>query len=151
MSLTPRQENFAMKLAEGYSQREAYKFAYQSENMKDSTIDTRAYELFKKSEIKARYEDIKREIYEGHKENAIWTMYLAQENLFWLLNKAKEDIETKGLRQANSTAIINSVKELNTLTDLYPKKQSEGNTLEDREAEKIANALLEIRRGNGIK
>ena len=38
----------------------------------------------------------------------------------------------------------------NTLTDLYPKKSKEEDVnLEDREAEKIANAILELRGKNG--
>ena len=48
--------------------------------------------------------------------------------------------------------MLNTIKELNTLTDLYPKKNKEDDTsLEDREAEKIANAILELRERNGIR
>ena len=47
--------------------------------------------------------------------------------------------------------MLNAIKELNTLTDLYPKKNKEDNNLEDREAEKIANAILELRGRNGIR
>ena len=43
--------------------------------------------------------------------------------------------------------MLNTIKELNTLTDLYPKKSKEEDVnLEDREAEKIANAILRIKR-----
>ena len=46
--------------------------------------------------------------------------------------------------------MLNTIKELNTLTDLYPKKVKEEDvSLEDREAEKIANAILELRGRNG--
>ena len=46
--------------------------------------------------------------------------------------------------------MLNTIKELNTLTDLYPKKSKEEDAnLEDREAEKIANAILELRGKNG--
>ena len=39
MSLTTKQEIFVQRLIEGNSQREAYKFAYNAENMKDETIE----------------------------------------------------------------------------------------------------------------
>ena len=61
MSLTIKQEIFIQRLIEGYSQREAYKFAYEADNMKDETIDKRASELFSKGEIKGRYEELKKE------------------------------------------------------------------------------------------
>ena len=48
--------------------------------------------------------------------------------------------------------MLNTIKELNTLTDLYRKKNKEEDVnLEDREAEKIANAILELRERNGIR
>ena len=66
MGLTTKQEIFVQRLIEGNSQREAYKFAYEADNMKDETIDKRASELFSKGEIKGRYEELLNE----HKEKA---------------------------------------------------------------------------------
>lgn len=148
MSLTTKQEIFVQRLIEGYSQREAYKFAYEASNMKDETIDKRASELFAKGEIKWRY----KELLEEHKQKALWNRSKAEEKLMWLLDKSQEDIEYRGLKQANSSSMLNTIKELNTLTDLYPKKnKQEDANLEDREAEKIANAILELRERNGIR
>lgn len=147
MSLTTKQEIFVQRLIEGNSQREAYRFAYNAKNMKDETIDKRASELFSKGEIKGRYQ----ELLEEHKKKALWNRSKAEEKLMWLLDKSQEDIEYRGLKQANSASMLNSIKELNTLTDLYPKKQKEENNLEDREAEKIANAILELRGRNGTR
>ena len=148
MSLTTKQEIFVQRLIEGYSQREAYKFAYEASNMKDETIDKRASELFSKGEIKGRYQELLNE----YKEQAKWSRSKAEEKLMWLLDKSQEDIEYRGLKQANSNSMLNTIKELNTLTDLYPKKNKEEDiNLEDREAEKIANAILELRERNGIR
>ena len=146
MGLTTKQEIFVQRLIEGNSQREAYKFAYDAENMKDETIDKRASELFSKGEIKGRYEELLNE----HKEKALYTREEAVNDLIWIKEKAREDIEYRGLKQANSSSMLNTIKELNTLTDLYPKKSKEEDVnLEDREAEKIANAILELRGKNG--
>lgn len=148
MSLTTKQEIFVQRLIEGNSQREAYKFAYSCKNMKDATIDNNAYKLMQNNEISTRY----KELLEEHKNKALWNRGLAEEKLLWLLEKSQESIEYMGLKQANSNSMLNTIKELNTLTDLYPKKNKEDDSnLEDREAEKIANAILELRGRNGTK
>ena len=148
MSLTTKQEIFVQRLIEGYSQREAYKFAYNCEKMKDESIDIEASKLFNNPKISLRYQ----ELLEEHKQKALWNRSKAEEKLMWLLDKSQEDIEYRGLKQANSNSMLNTIKELNTLTDLYPKKNKEEDVnLEDREAEKIANAILELRERNGIR
>ena len=148
MSLTIKQEIFVQRLIEGYSQREAYKFAYNCEKMKDTTIDVEASKLLANPKVSLRYQ----ELLDEYKEKAKWNRSKAEEKLMWLLDKSQEDIEYRGLKQANSNSMLNTIKELNTLTDLYPKKNKEEDiNLEDREAEKIANAILELRERNGIR
>ena len=116
--------------------------------MKDKTIIEKASKLMAQGNIRARYE----ELLEEHKQKALWNRSKAEEKLMWLLDKSQEDIEYRGLKQANSNSMLNTIKELNTLTDLYPKKNKEEDvSLEDREAEKIANAILELRERNGIR
>ena len=148
MSLTTNQEIFVQKLIEGCSQREAYRYAYSCEKWKDSSVDCEASKLFNTPKILQRYE----ELLEEHKNKALWNRSLAEEKLLWLLEKSQESIEYMGLKQANSSSMLNTIKELNTLTDLYPKKNKDNDIdLEDREAEKIANALLELRGKNGTR
>lgn len=60
-NLTPKQEKFVMALINGMSQRQAYKFAYDAENMKDATIDTRACRLFKSGKIQKKYDKLMKE------------------------------------------------------------------------------------------
>ena len=115
LMLTTKQEVFVQKLIEGCSQRESYKFAYNANNMKNETIDKRASELFSKGEIKGRYEELKNEL----KEKAFYTVEKANDDLNWIKLKAKEDIETKGIRQANANTYLGAVKqqiELNGIT-----------------------------------
>ena len=116
MSLTTKQELFIQGLIKGYSQREAYKLAYEADNMKNETIDKRASELFSKGEIKGRYEELKNEL----KEKAFYTVEKANDDLNWIKLKAKEDIEAKGIKQANANTYLGAVKqqiELNGITD----------------------------------
>lgn len=115
MSLTTKQEIFVQRLIEGYSQRESYRFAYNAEKMKDETVDKRASELFSKGEIKGRYEELKQEL----KERAFYTVEKANEDLEWIKAKAREDIEYRGLKQANANAYLGATKqqiELNGIT-----------------------------------
>ena len=42
MSLTIKEEIFVQRRIEGYSQTEAYRFAYDCENMKDKTVTEKA-------------------------------------------------------------------------------------------------------------
>ena len=124
-NLTPKQEKFVQALISGMSQREAYKEAYNAANMKDETIDNKAYLLFSKGEIRARYN----ELLEEHKKKALSTREEMVNDLIWIKEKAKEDINNakKGLRQANGTIFINAIKELGELNELYPSKKQDIN------------------------
>ena len=123
MSLTSKQEKFIQALVAGKSQRQAYKEAYNATKMKDETIDTRACELLKNSKVKARYN----ELLEEHKNKALYTREEMVNDLIWIKEKAKEDINNakKGLRQANGTIFINAIKELGELNELYPSKKQD--------------------------
>ena len=115
MGLTIKEEIFVQRRIEGYSQTEAYRFAYNCENMKDKTVTEKASKLMAKNNVRARYEELLKEI----KEKSFYTVEKANDDLNWIKSKAKEDIEYKGLKQANSSAFLNAVKqqiELNGIT-----------------------------------
>ena len=124
--LTTKQEAFVQKLIEGCSQRESYKFAYNCENMKDESIDVKASNLFKEDKIRLRYEELKNEL----KEKAFYTVEKANNDLEWIKLKAKEDIEYRGIKQANATTYLGAVKQqidLNGIT-IKEAKQEIDNT-----------------------
>jgi hypothetical protein len=56
--LTAKQEKFVQNLVKGMSQRQAYKDAYDAENMQDNVIDKEACLLFKSSNISERYKEL---------------------------------------------------------------------------------------------
>ena len=121
MSLTTKQEIFVQRLIEGYSQREAYKFAYEASNMKNETIDKRASELFSKGKIKGRYEELKNEL----KQKMFYTVEKANDDLEWIKLKAKEDIEYRGIKQANATTYLGAVKQQIDLNGITIKEAKE--------------------------
>ena len=121
MSLTTKQEIFVQRLIEGYSQREAYKFAYNCEKMKDSTIDNNAYKLMQNNEILTRYEELKNEL----KQKMFYTVEKANIDLEWIKLKAKEDIEYRGIKQANATTYLGAVKQQIDLNGITIKEAKE--------------------------
>lgn len=61
MKLTAKEEKFVQGIIAGKSQRQAYKDAYNTSRMKDGTIDNKACELFKKNEVRVRYQELLKE------------------------------------------------------------------------------------------
>ena len=59
--LTPKQNDFVIGLLKGMSQRQAYKMAYEADNMKNETIDSKASMLFKQENIQLVYSQLIRE------------------------------------------------------------------------------------------
>lgn len=119
--LTAKQEKYVQGLVAGLSQRKAYQAAYVTKRMKDSTIDSKASLLLKQDKVRARYD----ELIEEYKEEAIWTREKSEQRLYWLLDKSADDLEEQGFRQANSSAYLNTIQELNKLSDLYPSGKHE--------------------------
>lgn len=89
-NLTPKQEKFVMALINGMSQRQAYKFAYDAENMKDATIDTRACRLFKSGKIQSRYNQLVKE----KQQNILKNVSNINSDLLSKVEKYKKDDET---------------------------------------------------------
>lgn len=121
MSLTTKEEIFVQRLIEGDSQRSAYKFAYNCEKMKDKSIDVKASNLFKKDKIRLRYEELKNEL----KQKMFYTVEKANDDLEWIKLKAKEDIECRGIKQANATTYLGAVKQQIDLNGITIKEAKE--------------------------
>ena len=121
MSLTTKQEIFVQRLIEGYSQREAYKFAYNCEKMKDTTIDVEASKLLSNPKVSIRYEELKNEL----KQKMFYTVEKANNDLEWIKLKAKEDIEYRGIKQANATTYLGAVKQQIDLNGITIKEAKE--------------------------
>ena len=121
MSLTTKEEIFVQRLIEGDSQRSAYKFAYNCEKMKDESIDVKASNLFKKDKIRLRYEELKNEL----NQKMFYTVEKANDDLEWIKLKAKEDIEYRGIKQANATTYLGAVKQQIDLNGITIKEAKE--------------------------
>lgn len=92
--LTPKQERFIQNIVSGMSQRQAYKEAYNAENMKDETIDTEASLLFNDPKVAKRY----KELIDKLEDKAIMT---AKERMEWL-TEVIMDIQKEGVKVKTS-------------------------------------------------
>lgn len=121
--LTSKQELFVQNLVKGMSQREAYKSSYNAKNMKDTTIDKKASELFHKGEIRGRYNELVKQL----ESTAIMD---AKDRMQWLTKIVKGEIKEKytywsdgeqhnGEREADLTTKIKAIDTLNKMDNSY--------------------------------
>lgn len=121
--LTPKQEKFVQNLVKGMSQREAYINSYNASKMKPATIDNKASIVFKKGEVRARYDELVKRL----ADTAIMD---AKERMKWLSKVIKGDIKEKytywndgeqydGEKEADITTKIKAIDTLNKMDNSY--------------------------------
>ena len=122
--LTRQQEMFVQALFAGHSQSEAFKIAYpKANNWTPQAVATEAYRTIKKPHVAARYEQLQNN-YQKHLEFS--SFYGKEELLYdflYLKEKAEESIDDLGVRQANSNALVNALKNIGEILSLYPDKK----------------------------
>lgn len=123
--LTPKQERFCQNLeVKRMSQRDAYIDAYpKAKDWKPSSIDEVACRLANDIKIVSRREELRQEQSSQIAKEAKWTRQDAFKTLNKLITKAEEEIETNdGMSGPNVSAIINAVKELNSIYEVTAEK-----------------------------
>lgn len=132
--LTPKQEKFCQNIAiKKMSQRKAYIDAYpRAAKWKPKTVDEEACRLVNENcKISARISELLNEEKEKAQEEAKWTREKAFEGLTWLINRAKSEAEQADeLTRPVVSAMINAIKELNTIYAVSDKPEGKG-VLED--------------------
>ena len=124
--LTAKQEKFVRNLIKGMSQREAYKNAYNAENMTDESIDVSACRLFAEDKIKLRYKELQEKLDKA-------TIMTAQERLEYLTGLVQETehehiivIENGEIREVDRPADLNAklkaIDIMNKMQSCYVQK-----------------------------
>jgi hypothetical protein len=103
IKLTAKQEAFAQAIADGLGQADAYRFAYDAENMKDATVYPNASRLMSNSKVIARVAELKSQVV----EKQLWTREMSVKGL---MSAYKIALEAK-----TSTGMTAAVKELNIM------------------------------------
>ena len=115
MNLTPKQERFIQNIVSGMSQRQAYKDAYNAENMTDESIDVEACKLFNNPNISIRYKELMDKV----EDKAIMS---ARERMIWLSGVICDVIKEQGLKEADINTKIKAIDTLNKMSGEYITK-----------------------------
>lgn len=115
-TLTIKQEKFVQGLIRGLSQRQAYKEAYNANNMMEETIDKEACLLFNSPKISERYNELVKEL----EDKSIMT---AKERMKWLSDVVKGNIKQisysgNGETYENEAYISDKLKAIDTLNKM---------------------------------
>lgn len=113
MSLTPKQDKFARCIADGMTQADAYRTAYDAEKMKPDTIHKRASELMLDGAVKGRIQELRAKL----EEKAIWTREMSVKALVQAYKVAQV--------QNNASGMSGAIKELNAMHGYNAPKQVE--------------------------
>lgn len=104
MSLTPKQEAFCQAIADGMTQSDAYRSAFDvSPSTKAETIHKRASELIGNGEVTGRVAELKQAL----SAKALWTREMSVKALIESYRVAKD--------RKNSNGMTGAVKELNAM------------------------------------
>lgn len=87
--LTAKQEQFCLNIVQGMTQADAYRSAYDTENMLDKTIIEEASRMMSDCNIATRVKELRDEV-------AKHSIMTAQERLEWLSGLIKSENETTG-------------------------------------------------------
>ena len=119
--LTPKQEQYCKNRAIlKMSQRKAYLNAFPSaKEWKLETVDTKACNLEAENKILARIKELQDEIKAEMIKQAEWTRKDALNALKSLIDRANREMdETNSMSGPNVSAIVNAVKELNSIYEV---------------------------------
>ena len=118
VALTSKQEKFAQLVASGKNQSDAYRQAYDAENMTDKTIHETACEVAANPKVSARIKKLR--------EPAVRKIELTVEKLLERLNDALELAEETD----QPSAMTATLREMGKLADLYPAEKRENRNFE---------------------
>lgn len=99
--LTAKQEHFAQCIVDGCTQLEAYKRAYNAENMADQSISSNAYKLINDTKIALRIEELRELL-------ALKCMFPLSERLSILKSVATSD-DSKGSEKVSAVKAVTEI------------------------------------------
>jgi phage terminase small subunit len=98
MTLTTKQEAFAQAIADGMTQADAYRAAFNAGKMKPETIYARASELMADSKVAGRVKELRAEL----SKKAIWTREMSVKALVQAFKEGKPSDKVSAVRELNA-------------------------------------------------
>ncbi len=105
--MTPKQEAFAIAVAGGKNQADAYRSAYDSKNMKATTIASKASILMTDGNVRAMIDNLKQQL----ADKELWT----REDSIRAMIQVIEEPDNQGCK-INAVKVINDMQGFNAAT-----------------------------------
>ena len=96
--LTAKQEAFAQAIADGMSQAEAYRTAYDAENMADSSIYVEASKLIDNPNVAQRVKELK----EALANRVLWTREMSVKALVQTYRESSGSVKVAAVKELNA-------------------------------------------------
>jgi hypothetical protein len=119
MNLTDKQEKFAQCIAKGYTQADAYREAYDCEDMIDNTVYKEACLLMNNPKITERVKELKERNLEKNYDR----------DVRYYLEKL-EEIRQKAVAEGQYSAAVSAIKEDAKISGVYVEKAEVKNNVE---------------------
>jgi hypothetical protein len=119
MNLTDKQEKFAQCIAKGYTQADAYREAYDCEDMVDNTVYKEACLLMNNPKITERVKELKERNLEKNYDR----------DVRYYLEKL-EEIRQKAVAEGQYSAAVSAIKEDAKISGVYVEKAEVKNNVE---------------------
>lgn len=123
MTLTAKQEKFCQGVAKGLTYSDAYREAYDAENMKTETINRKAKELIDNGKVAARIDKLK--------QRALKRYDLTVDDIISELEEAREIAKETKTSAAMVSASMGKAKLLGLVTDNISAKITQAPTIVD--------------------
>lgn len=94
-----------------------------SKKWKLESVKSSASKLLKNEKVASRLDELRRDKEKHIINQRSWNYLESEKALMWIVKKSMQDVSENGVRQANSSAIISSIKELNDM--MYKLKDYE--------------------------
>lgn len=107
--LTAKQEKFCQAIADGMTQADAYRAAYDADRMKDNTIYPLASKLMKNSKITARIAELR----EAVQEKQLWSREMSVKALVQAYKEGSGSVKVAAVRELNAMHGYNEPAKLN--------------------------------------
>jgi hypothetical protein len=98
MTLTAKQEAFAQAIADGMTQADAYRTAYDAEDMADNTIYARASELMTNSKVAERVQELRNTL----AEKVLWTREMSVKALVQTFRDSSGSVKVAAVKELNA-------------------------------------------------
>lgn len=115
MSLTPKQENFAQAIADGMTQADAYRTAFDVKpTTKPETIHKRSSELMSNGEVSGRVAELRGKL----TEKALWTREMSVKALVAAYKEGKPSDKISAVKELNAMHGYNSPQKIDVKADV---------------------------------